>query len=228
MHFENCRVPKVNLVRGPGHFADLMLAFNMEHIHNATFSLALSEAARSLGDTRWRAFRRVTLPLLLLAVSLGTTSYVLSAGKGVVKSLPGGVAFLLDTVEFVLLAGALTALYRYVPNTPVRRSHAIIGGLMGAVFAHAGLAALHWEGLKKIILSLVLSPIVGTLIGYTFDRDDDEPPRWPTIGVRLSSPASRIPWPWSSGRRPCRSIRSFVWAAGRGVKSAARAPACGR
>lgn len=45
MHFENCRVPKVNLVRGPGHFADLMLAFNMERIHNATFSLALSEAA---------------------------------------------------------------------------------------------------------------------------------------------------------------------------------------
>lgn len=45
MHFENCRVPKVNLVRGPGHFADLMLAFNMERIHNSTLSLGLAEAA---------------------------------------------------------------------------------------------------------------------------------------------------------------------------------------
>jgi butyryl-CoA dehydrogenase len=45
MHFVNCRVPKVNLVRGPGHFADLMQAFNMERIHNATLSLALAEAA---------------------------------------------------------------------------------------------------------------------------------------------------------------------------------------
>jgi butyryl-CoA dehydrogenase len=47
LHFENCRVPKENLVRGPGHFADLMMAFNMERIHNSTLSLALAEAAFS-------------------------------------------------------------------------------------------------------------------------------------------------------------------------------------
>jgi butyryl-CoA dehydrogenase len=45
MHFTDCRVPKVNLVRGPGHFADLMQAFNMERIHNSTLSLALAESA---------------------------------------------------------------------------------------------------------------------------------------------------------------------------------------
>lgn len=45
MHFENARVPKENLVRGPGHFAELMQAFNMERIHNSTLSLGLAEAA---------------------------------------------------------------------------------------------------------------------------------------------------------------------------------------
>ena len=45
MYFDNCRVPKENLIRGAGHFADLMMAFNMERIHNATLSLALAEAA---------------------------------------------------------------------------------------------------------------------------------------------------------------------------------------
>jgi butyryl-CoA dehydrogenase len=45
MAFADCRVPAVNLIRGPGHFAELMMAFNMERIHNATLSLALSEAA---------------------------------------------------------------------------------------------------------------------------------------------------------------------------------------
>lgn len=45
VHFDNCVVPAENVVRGPGHFADLMLAFNMERIHNATLSLALGEAA---------------------------------------------------------------------------------------------------------------------------------------------------------------------------------------
>jgi butyryl-CoA dehydrogenase len=45
LHFDDCRVPKENLIRGPGHFAELMLAFNMERIHNSTLSLALAEAA---------------------------------------------------------------------------------------------------------------------------------------------------------------------------------------
>jgi butyryl-CoA dehydrogenase len=45
LYMDNCRVPKENLVRGPGHFADIMLAFNMERIHNSTLSLALAEAA---------------------------------------------------------------------------------------------------------------------------------------------------------------------------------------
>jgi butyryl-CoA dehydrogenase len=45
MHFDNARVPKENLVRGPGHFADLMAAFNMERVHNSTLSLGLAEAA---------------------------------------------------------------------------------------------------------------------------------------------------------------------------------------
>ena len=40
---------------------------------------------------------------------------------------------------------------------PSSSSHAIIGGIMGSVFAHAGLGALKMDGLKTIILALVLS-----------------------------------------------------------------------
>lgn len=45
MHFENCRIPRENLIAGPGRFAQLMTAFNMERIHNSTYSLAFAEAA---------------------------------------------------------------------------------------------------------------------------------------------------------------------------------------
>lgn len=45
VHFDNCAIPSENVIRGPGHFSDLMMAFNMERIHNATLSLALAEAA---------------------------------------------------------------------------------------------------------------------------------------------------------------------------------------
>jgi PiT family inorganic phosphate transporter len=39
---------------------------------------------------------------------------------------------------------------------------------MGAVIAHAGTAALHWAGLRKIILALLISPILGTVVGFIF------------------------------------------------------------
>lgn len=86
----------------------------------------------------------ITLGPLLLAASLGSTSYVLSASRGVVRSLPGGARFILDTVEFIVLAGALAALYFYVPNTPVRRGHALAGGVFAAVGIEVAKRLLAW------------------------------------------------------------------------------------
>jgi len=75
----------------------------------------------------------MTLGPLVLGASLATTSYVLSASRGLVGAMPGGVRFLLDVVEFALLWGGLTALYQYVPHAPVRRRHAVSGALFAAV-----------------------------------------------------------------------------------------------
>ncbi len=72
----------------------------------------------------------ITLGPLVLALSLSTTASFFSASREVV----GGaiVKLLFDTFEFVLLAGGMTALYRYVPNTHVKWSHAWAGGLFVA------------------------------------------------------------------------------------------------
>jgi alkylation response protein AidB-like acyl-CoA dehydrogenase len=45
MFFENCRVPKENLVLREGNFSRLMSAFNVERMHNAALSLGLAEGA---------------------------------------------------------------------------------------------------------------------------------------------------------------------------------------
>jgi membrane protein len=86
----------------------------------------------------------ITLGPLVLAASLGMTTYLVSASRGIVKGLPGTLAFVIDTVEFLLLVGALTALYRYVPNTPVRRGHAIAGGVFAAVGIEGAKRLLAW------------------------------------------------------------------------------------
>ena len=85
----------------------------------------------------------LTLGPLLLGVSLSATSFALSASSGWVAVLPGGVALLLDIVEFLLLALAMAGLFHYVPNTVVRWRHALAGGLfvsIGFDLAKRGLA----------------------------------------------------------------------------------------
>jgi membrane protein len=91
----------------------------------------------------------ITLGPLLLAASLAVTSYVLSASTGLVGVLPTGMRVLLNVLQFFMVAGAMAALYRYVPNTYVRWSHAWVGG----VFVAAGI------GLAKNALSFYLGKV---------------------------------------------------------------------
>ena len=86
----------------------------------------------------------LTLGPLLLAGSLTVTTYAVTASRGVVSGLPGGVRFLLDTVQFALLTGGIAALYRYVPNTRVRWSHALIGGIFVATGLELAKKLLAW------------------------------------------------------------------------------------
>ena len=72
--------------------------------------------------------------------------------------------------QMVVLAGIAGAiiwdLITWYYGLPSSSSHAIIGGIMGAVIAHDGVAALHWVGLRKIILALLISPFLGAAVGF--------------------------------------------------------------
>lgn len=74
----------------------------------------------------------LTLGPLLLGASLSATSYALSASRGVWRDLPGGMGLLVDGLQFLLVWLGAAALYRYVPNTRVQASHALLGGLFVA------------------------------------------------------------------------------------------------
>ena len=80
----------------------------------------------------------------MLGVSLSFTSYALSASKGLVGEIPGGVSFLLGALEFLLMAAGFAGLFHYVPNTHVRWRHAIAGGSFAAVGIEIAKRALGW------------------------------------------------------------------------------------
>ena len=86
----------------------------------------------------------LTLGPLLLGVSLSLTSYALTASKGVVGALPGGLQLLLNVIEFVLFALGMAGLYHYVPNTDVRWRHALVGGVFVAVGVELAKRGLAW------------------------------------------------------------------------------------
>jgi membrane protein len=86
----------------------------------------------------------LTLGPLAVGVSLSVTSYAVSASKGLVGALPGGVNVVFDLLQFALLAAAIAGLFHYVPNTFVRWAHAWAGGVFVAVAFEVAKAGLAW------------------------------------------------------------------------------------
>ena len=101
---------------------------------------------------------------LNFAGAMISTKVAATIGKGIVDAN--------NITQMVVLAGIIGAiiwdLITWYYGLPSSSSHAIIGGLMGSVIAHAGTSAHHWAGLEKIILALLISPILGTFLGFTF------------------------------------------------------------
>ena len=117
----------------------LSLIFTIDRTLNAIWRV---RRPRPLGQRLLIYWAAITLGPLLLAGSLAITSYLLTASRGLVGVLPGGLRFLLDLLEFLLVAGGMTATYYYVPNTQVKWGHAWAGG----IFAAAGI-----EVAKKVL-----------------------------------------------------------------------------
>lgn len=126
--------------------------------HDTANAIATCVSTRAL-SVRSAIFMAATLNF---AGAMISTKVAATIGKGIVDGA--------NITQMVVLAGVIGAivwdLVTWYYGLPSSSSHAIIGGIIGAVFAHAGLSAIKWAGLKKIVLALVLSPILGTVIGF--------------------------------------------------------------
>lgn len=83
-------------------------------------------------------------------------------GKGTVDP-----AFVDHYVIFGALCGALAwNIITWFYGIPSSSSHALIGGLVGATVAKAGgIAPIIWSGFGKILVFIIISPLVGFLLG---------------------------------------------------------------
>ena len=112
------------------------------------------------------------LPVRTAVLMAGLFNFIGAiTGTAVAKTIASGFAdpaIVGQTVVLAALLGAITwNLVTWWYGIPSSSSHALVGGLAGAVVAHAGVGAFKWSALgEKVLLPLVLSPLLGFVIAF--------------------------------------------------------------
>ncbi len=137
----------------------LALAFDfMNGFHDAANSIAtvVSTGVLRPGQAVLFAAFFNFVAIFVFQLSVATT-----VGKGIVQ--PG----IVDThVVFGALVGAITwNLITWYYGIPSSSSHALIGGIVGAVIGKAGTDALVSGGILKTVVFIFVSPLLGFLLG---------------------------------------------------------------
>lgn len=76
-----------------------------------------------------------------------------------------------DVLNMTVISGALVAaitwnLLTWWWGLPSSSSHTLVGGLVGASFAHAGSGSILYAGLIKIILFIFIAPVMGMVLSF--------------------------------------------------------------
>ncbi len=126
--------------------------------HDAANSIATIVSTRVLSPRAavvWAAFFN-----FIAAFTFGT-GVAMTVGKGIVN--PDAITV---PVIFAALVGAITwNLLTWWRGLPSSSSHALIGGLAGAVIAYKGFELLHYPKLLLIAAFIFIAPLVGLLFG---------------------------------------------------------------
>ncbi|MCL1894255.1 MAG: inorganic phosphate transporter [Holophagaceae bacterium] len=89
-------------------------------------------------------------------------------GTAVATTIAKGLADTSHMVPAVVIAALMAAIFwdllTWWFGIPSSTSHTLMGGLAGAVAAHAGFGALNWAKLREIAAFIVISPLMGFLV----------------------------------------------------------------
>src|ERR687888_2703857 len=133
--------------------------------HDAANSIATVVSTRVLAPiyaVGWAAFFNFA------AAFGGGVKVANTMGKGIIQfeMLRAGGPTLVLMVIFSALSGAIAwNLITWYWGLPSSSSHALAGGMVGATLPALGLKGLVFGGIGKIVLFIVLSPVIGLVLG---------------------------------------------------------------
>lgn len=136
----------------------LALVFDyINGFHDTANAIASSVSTKALSP---RAAIFIAACLNFLG-ALSGTAVAATIGKEIVSP-----EFVTASVLIAALTGAIFwNVFTWYFGIPSSSSHALIGGLTGAVIGSFGMHQVKWYGFAKILTGLILSPILGVIVG---------------------------------------------------------------
>jgi len=131
------------------------------------FANGFNDAANAIATV---VSTRVMSPLAAVTMAAGMNFIGAISGTAVAKTIGTGVVEP-DAITLLTVAGGVAAAATWVFvatrfGMPVSGSHSLIAGVAGAGVAQAGWGVLVGSGIRKILLGLALSPILGITAGF--------------------------------------------------------------
>ena len=143
-------------------WAVVLLALAFDYIngfHDTANAVATSVSTRAIAPKT----------AVMMAATLNFLGAMISTG--VAKTIGGDIVTAPEMINGEIIVAALVGaifwnLLTWWYGIPSSSSHALIGGIIGAVLISVGPEALQAGGIGKIFISLVASPILALVLGY--------------------------------------------------------------
>jgi PiT family inorganic phosphate transporter len=145
----------------------LALAFSfLNGFHDSSNIVATIISSRAMSARTALSLTAISELAGAIVFGLGGSAVAQTIGTGIV---PASVIHI--QVLIAAMAGAIIwSVATWLLGIPSSSSHTLIGGLIGAAWAQAGLSIIELPGLVKVILALFLSPVIGFEFGYLFTK----------------------------------------------------------
>ena len=118
-----------------------------------------------------RAFGpRTALGIAAIAEFFGPFLFGVVVAKTIGDGIVQSNVLTLNVIASALIGAILWNLITWYFGIPGSSSHALIGGMVGAVIAGAGMAAIKFGGLNIVLIALFAFPLIGFLSGFLMTR----------------------------------------------------------
>ncbi len=142
----------------------LALGFDfLNGIHDSSNIVATMISSRALSP-------KMALGMTAVANFVGPFIFGVAVAETIGHEVVVSQAIDIQVILAALVSAIVWNLLTWYLGFPSSSSHALVGGIVGAVLIGAGVKAILVPGLIKILAALFTSPIIGLIFGYLFLR----------------------------------------------------------